>query len=199
MTISQSHDTEGDYRTSRPCYFINHIPCTMRTIIFLVLALFLGSCGDIIPRASKANRKLRRAERLIKQAELLGAQWKKDTAFAKVAFKVPGIKVEFTPKILSAGKPMVFTKDSVITKVLIVKGKAGVDTVYVDTKCPDRVVTKIVPVEVNNTIKAEKSFWQRSWLFFVGVLVGAIAIFWLTKLGPGRNLNITVDNKKQDS
>jgi hypothetical protein len=170
-----------------------------KAVIVVVLALMLASCGDISPKASKANRKLRRAERLIKQAELLGASWKRDTVFTEIAFHVPGVEVEFTPKLMSS-KPMIFRKDSVITKVIIKQGPPGKpDTVEVATKCPDCKGTVKAPTQINNKIKAEKSFWQRSWLFFVGLFAGAIATFWVSKLGPARNLSITVDNKKQDS
>lgn len=128
----------------------------------LLIVFYCASCavfeGPEAREVRKANRHLRKAERHIRKAEQHGAVWKSDTLFKRLGFKVPGIKVQFIPKILTTGKQMIFQKDSVITKILIVPGKNGVDTVYAATDCPERIIYRDVPVSVEKTIDAKKNY-----------------------------------------
>ena len=154
-------------------------------IIGLLLIMFYcASCavfeGPEAREVRKANRHLRKANRHIRKAEQYGAVWRSDTLFKKLNFTVPGVKVQFTPKILTTGKPMIFIKDSVRTIVKIVPGVNGIDTVYAATDCPDQEVTKDVPVSVDNTIEAKKNPtgpWITAVLafFIIGCVTGYIS------------------------
>jgi hypothetical protein len=139
--------------------------------IFSILLLTLcSSCGP--------GYHLRRAEHHIEKAEKKGALWTRDTVFQKMKFTIPGVEVKFTPRVLSSGSPMIFTKDSVITKVLIVKGKSGRDTIRVETKCPDQIVEKDVPVAIDNTISSNKSLWYYAgWFALVAVVFFTVGYF----------------------
>jgi hypothetical protein len=150
----------------------------------LMILFYCTGCGP--------GYHLRRAEYHIKKAEALGAHWHSDTLFKKLSFKVPGIDVRFIPRILTSGEPMIFTKDSVVTTVIVKPGLNGRDTVFVSTKCPDRIIYKTVPVAVNKSIKAGKSTWFYIQLvgltFILGVLIG-----YFLRAGPAKNLTIRFD------
>ena len=159
-------------------------------ILLLLVLIVLNSCGP--------GYHLRRAQHHIRKAEEKGAKWSSQTFYKDVSFKVPGIDVKFTPKILAAGEPMVFVKDSVITRVIIKSGQAGRDTVFVDTKCPDRIVQKSVPVSIEKSIKAGKSFgYYLPWfvlVFIIGVVVG-----YFTRAGPPGRWSISFDKTEKPS
>lgn len=156
----------------------------------LFILFYCSGCGP--------SYHLRRAQHHIKKAELKGAVWSRDTLFKKLNLKVPGIKVEFEPRILTSGKPMIFIKDSVRTEVLIKSGKNGVDTVYVDTKCPDSTIEEKVPVAINNKIEAGQTFWQKAGIFFLVFLAGVAVGIWIWA-GPAKNVTINLKNEKPPS
>jgi hypothetical protein len=165
----------------------------MRKLITLSIGLLLimfycSSCG--------VNYNLRRARYHIARAEAKGAKWSSDTLFKKLSFNVPGSKVQFIPKPIVYNQPMTFEKDSVITKVIIKKTPSGRDTVYVDTKCPDRIVYRDVPYKVENELSAEKSFWQKAGYFLMVFLIG-LAVGYYLRSGPARNLTVNVSNKEK--
>jgi hypothetical protein len=158
----------------------------------LMILFYCTGCSSVW----KADRHLRIAKRHIRKAEALGAKWSSDTLFKKLSFKVPGIDVKFTPRILTSGKPMIFTKDSVVTTVIVKPGLNGRDTVLVQTKCPDRIIYKTVPVVVNKQIKAGKSIWYYAgWAAMIAVVFFTFGYF--TRAGPGKQLSIHFDKAEK--
>lgn len=150
-------------------------------VIFLILAWLLFSCGSA-HHLRRAERLKKRMDEQIQKAVEKGATVRRDTVFQRVSFKVPGIKVEFTPKIISdKSLPMIFIKDSVITKVVIRPGINGRDTVYVETDCPDQVAEKDVAVGINQDIDAKQNynFWDiLKWFLIAFILGGLVRHFW---------------------
>jgi hypothetical protein len=157
----------------------------------LIIAVMLSGCG--------ANYHLKRAQHHIRKAEALGSKWSSDTLFKKLELKIPGAKVEFIPKILTPGTPMIFVKDSVRTEVLVVDGPGVHDTVKVFTDCPDRVIIRNIPVEVNRTIKA-KSQWKNSLYWFVaGLIIGFIAcLFFFNRTGGKIEIDLSDVQKRKN-
>jgi hypothetical protein len=128
------------------------------TLLFLFALMFLSGC--------KSAHHLRRAEHFekkkqeqIQKAIDKGAKVRRDSVMKNIKFKVPGVKVEFTPKIISdKSLPLIFIKDSVITKVIFRQGINGRDTVFVATDCPDQEVSKDVAVAENTNIEAKQNW-----------------------------------------
>jgi hypothetical protein len=148
---------------------------------YIILLILLSSCGSA--------HHLRRAERLdarkqeqIQKAIAKGAKVKRDTTFKTVTFKVPGVKVEFTPKVLhDKSQPLIFIKDSVITKVVFRQGINGKDTVFVATDCPDAEVSEQVPVAINTDIDAKQN-WKTMEVIgyiFMALIIGAGGMYLL--------------------
>lgn len=128
-------------------------------LTLLLIALLLFSCG---PAA-----KLRRAEKLIKKAELLGAKWHTDSVQVKVPVILKEIRVDsiFRDKV---GDTVVITKDRVkVTYVrlpgdsVFIQGESKTDTVY-------HTVTKTVNKVIHAPDKGLK-WWQL-------ILIGAGAM-----------------------
>jgi hypothetical protein len=163
-------------------------------LLALIMALFvlmmMAACGP--------NYHLRRAEHHIKKAKLKGADWSSDTLFKKLSFKVPGVSVEFTPKILTSGEPMIFEKDGVITEVQIKPGLPGKpDSIKVKTDCPPQTITKEVPISINNSIKAGRSLWADISIWLLIALAFFTLGYW-ARDGP-RLFKIVVDNSEKPS
>jgi hypothetical protein len=133
-----------------------------------VMALILSSCGS--------NYHLKKAKYHIERAKEKGAVIKSDTVYKQVKFKVDALRVQFTPKPLVFKEPIFFTKDSVITKVLIKN-----NTVYTTTECPERIIEKEVPVYIKQEIKPKEpkyNWWQ---LILFGLIVGffgGVIVMW---------------------
>lgn len=133
---------------------------------YLLLSVaLLSSCGPA--------GKLRRAEKLIKKAELQGATWKTDTVYVERTVFVPETRVDsiFTVK---PGDSVLIFKDRLEVKI---KRLAG-DTIFVDAKCDTVTITERIPVVVNREITAKG--WLRWWhlviAFFAGAIIGRFVI-----------------------
>jgi hypothetical protein len=107
--------------------------------IAVILAL-LTSCSSM---------KLRRAERLIKKAEQLGATWRTDTVTIEHPFFLPEIRRD-TTVIIKPGDTVVIEKERLRVQLVRAPG----DTVYVEAVCAADTVYKEVPVAVTKTIEA---------------------------------------------
>lgn len=137
-------------------------------VIFALVAV-LVSCGPVA--------KLRKAEKLIAEAEKKGAVWhvktRTDTVFRVDTIRVAGDSLKTLVKYTT--DTIVVTKDKVVTKIKITPGK----TVYVETKCPEKVVIKKVPHIVTNTvnkeIRAGLATWQVIGLCIFFLLLGFMA------------------------
>ena len=95
-------------------------------ILIIISALLLTSCG---PAA-----KLRRAERLIRKAEAMGAVWHVDTVFTEREIPVPRVHRD-TVVVNAPGDTIYITKERLRVKV-----KVSHDSVYVSGEClPDTI------------------------------------------------------------
>lgn len=138
----------------------------MKTILpYFLLAVALASCGPA--------GKLRRAEKLIKKAELQGATWTADTVWVQRTVVRPQIDTD-TLVVIKPGDSVVIFKDRLQVKI---KRLAG-DTVFVEAKCKADTVKVKVPVNVYRTITAKG--WLRWWhlliAFVVGVVLGRLVL-----------------------
>lgn len=132
---------------------------------YIIAGLILAGCG---PQA-----KLKRAERLIKKAELQGAQWKYDTVYKDTTIFITGTRVDsifsFRP-----GDSVVIWKDRL--KVIVKRIKA--DTIRIDAACLPDTVKIQVPVKVEKVIYApEKGLKTWQWIIIAlaaGLIVGII-------------------------
>ena len=126
----------------------------------LILMLFAYGCS---PKAQ-----LRRAERLIKKAELGGADWKHDTTFVKVPVFITETSVD-TLFITKPGDTVVLNRDRLHVKYINLPG----DSVFIEGKCDSVVVYKEVPVIVTNVVSAPQSnkLW---WLLAIALAVVTI-------------------------
>lgn len=131
----------------------------MRTLATVIAIILLASCSP----ASK----LRRAEKLIKRAELAGAVWSSDTVFKEIPVFIERVALDtvFVPKV---GDTVVLTKDRLQVKYVRLRG----DTVFIDAECLPDTIKVNVPTIINREITAEcRIKW---WHVLIGFVVGAI-------------------------
>lgn len=135
-----------------------------RFVPYLIIAILTVA----ISCAPKATRQLRRAEKLIRKAELNGANWKTDTVFVTKEVVTPLVSTD-TVVQLTYDTITVF-KDRVLTKV-----KVSPKEVYIKSEClPDTLFVK-VPVTVTKTIEAPPCYqWIKWWWLVVAFGCGAI-------------------------
>lgn len=128
---------------------------------YILIVIVLCSCSS----ASK----LRRAEKLIKQAEEMGATWHVDTVTVKIPYAVPEIHVKEVHHALP-GDTVRLIKDRLQIKYVRLKG----DSVFIEGKCKSDTVMVEVPVTIVKTIKAKQGFslWQLIVLALVMLLAG---------------------------
>jgi len=125
--------------------------------IVAVLAT-LTACG---PAA-----KLRRAKRLIAQAEAQGATWSVDTVFAITT--VPIKSVEHDTVVYNVpGDTIVIIRDKLRVKLKVMR-----DSIYVKGECLPDTIKVIVPVQVNKTIECPRGI--RWWEAVLGVLLAFV-------------------------
>lgn len=123
----------------------------------IVIAMMLASCGSAY--------KLRRAERLIKKAEAMGAVWHVDTVFTDWEVPVPAVQRD-TVILNAPGDTIFLDKERLRVKVLVRH-----DSVYVSGECPPDTIKITVPVTVTKTITAKTGPPWWFWVMFAGVFV----------------------------
>jgi len=136
---------------------------------FLIL-LILCSCAS-----NKANRKLKRAERLTNEAIALGAKVQADTVYKEIPVFIPQVRVDsiFTSKV---GDTVYLEKERLKIKYIKLAG----DSVYIEGKCEADTVKIEVPISVTKEIKTGLGVltvvqWSILALIVGGVLV---KVFW---------------------
>lgn len=137
----------------------------MKTTV-IILSLLLISCGP--------NYYLRRAERNLKKAEMLGAQIGSDTIYKYVNVYVPDVKKDtvFTSK---PGDTIYISKDRLRIKYVNLPG----DSVFIKGECKDSIITVKHPIVINRTIKSvrNKLPWWVYAVFGVCALVITVLCF----------------------
>jgi hypothetical protein len=136
----------------------------------LLIALILCSCAS-----NKANRKLKRANRLIGEAEQLGVKWKSDTIFKTIPVFIESVKYDsiFTSR---QGDTVYMEKERLKIKYVRLPG----DSVYIEGKCDSVTVIKEVPISVTKEIKTGLGVLTVVQWSVLALLVGAVLarIFW---------------------
>lgn len=139
----------------------------MRYLIFL---LILCSCAS-----NKANRKLKRAERLTREAIELGAKVTADTIYTERLIFVDSIRVDsiFTAKV---GDTVYLTKDRLKVTYIRLPG----DSVYIEGKCEADTVKINVPVSVIKEIKSGLSVLVVVQWSILALIIGIVLckVFW---------------------
>lgn len=123
-----------------------------------ILLLLLTACGPL--------SKLRRAERLINKAELLGAKWHQDTVYVNVRIPIPEVKTD-TILVSAEGDTVYITKDRLKIKYVNLPG----DSIFIEGECAADTVYKNVPVTVIKTIEAKCTPWWKWFLIGMGVML----------------------------
>lgn len=131
----------------------------MKTPIAILAVILLASCSP----ASK----LRRAEKLIKKAELQGAEWKIDTVWSERVVFVPETRVD-SIVIVKPGDSVVIFKERLEVKIKRLRG----DTIFIDAACLPDTIKVNVPTIINREITAKG--WLRWWHLLIVIVVGAI-------------------------
>lgn len=140
------------------------------SLSIIVGLLLMASCSP--------ESKLRRAKRLITQAENSGLKWKSDTVFQEVTLTVPVVQFDTVVKVQDWHDTITVVKDRVTTKVLV---RPETKTVYIASKCDSVVIVKKVPYTVEREIRVGDSFWTNLKQGFLWLLVG-FAVCWVLKL-----------------
>lgn len=140
--------------------------------IFLIMA-------GVIASGCSPSDKLRRAKRLIDEAVAAGAKWKSDTVFQEVRVVVPEIKFDTVVRRVDFRDTIIVTKEKAVTRVKI---NTVTRDVFVETKCPEKIVIKKVSHTVNREIKVGYSLMGLVWRCAVSSLILAAIVFGLCKL-----------------
>jgi hypothetical protein len=127
---------------------------------YLFIVLILASCS---PAA-----KIRRAEKLIKRAEELGARWHVDSVVTEIEMPVPQIQTD-TIVHIKRGDTVVIEKD----RLKVVIRRVARDTIMVSAECQADTIRTKVTKTITKTIKAPGySLWQMIILALVFLFVG---------------------------
>lgn len=132
----------------------------MRYLIFL---LILCSCS--------ANGKLRRAERLIKQAEAMGSSWHVDTVYTEIPVYIDSVRVD-SIFVAQVGDTVVIEKERLKLRYVRLPG----DSVYIEAECKADTVYKRVPVTVTKTIQAKTNWWLYFFMGFGACLLVVVVV-----------------------
>lgn len=126
----------------------------------------------VILSCSSAS-KLRRAEKLIKKAEELGAVWHVDSVSKEILVPVPQVSTDTVLKV-KVGDTVIVEKDRL---KVVIKRLAG-DTVRIEAACKADTVRTRVTTTITKTIEAKgKIRWYHLGLaFLVGAIVGRFVI-----------------------
>ena len=126
----------------------------MAVIITVAVMLALSSCSS----SQIANRKLRRADKLIKQAEALGVKIKQDTVFVEKVIPGPETTVNVpVDRLIHSTDTFTVYQDKIKLHYVTYR-----DTLRVRVECPDSVIK--APIIVNRTIHCpdcpKDKFWK---------------------------------------
>lgn len=135
----------------------------------IVIALLVTGCS--------AANKVRRAERLLREAEAMGLNWhnvtKTDTVYRDTVLVVKAIEVDTLVKYST--DTITVVKNNVVTRVKINPGK----TVYIDTKCPEQKIVYRERTAINThtkkSLKAGLTTWQIIGIALFCFLLGFMA------------------------
>jgi hypothetical protein len=142
----------------------------MKNLALPLALLIMVSCS---PEA-----RLRRAAKLIAKAEASGIQWKADTVFHEIKVLVPQVRVDTILRSVNFRDTLIITKHDVVTKV---KVNTVTRDVFVDTKCPEKIVIKKVPYTVSRDIRVGDSWWKKLSLSIFWLIIGAGAMWVLVR------------------
>jgi hypothetical protein len=130
---------------------------------FLIILLLFTGCAS-----NKANRKLKRANRLIAQAEQLGVKWHTDTVYKEIPVFIPQVRTD-SIFVTTEGDTVYIQKDRLRITFIDLPG----DSVFIEGKCDSLTKIVEVPVTVTKEIKTGKSVLE---VVQVAVLVGLICL-----------------------
>lgn len=128
---------------------------------YLIIILVLCSCS--------ANNKLRRAERLIKEAENKGAVWHVDTVYKEIPVFIDSVRVDsiFVAKV---GDTVVIEKERLKLRYIRLAG----DSVFIEAECKADTVYQKVPITVTKTIEA-----KTNWIYFFALGFGVCLLMFI--------------------
>lgn len=139
-------------------------------LLMMAVILGLASCSPQV--------KLRKAKRLIAQAEASGLEWKSDTVFQEVKVIVPQTHFDTVLRQVNFRDTLVVENDKVVTRV---KVNTVTRDVFVETKCPEKVVIKKVPYTVTREIAVGDTFWTNAKQVLLAILLTFIATWLLCR------------------
>lgn len=130
----------------------------------------MNPCGPVLIMATlflgcSASYHLKRAEKHLKKAELLGAQVRVDTIYKTISVAVPETHFDTVLTVQNFRDTIVVSKDKIVTKI---KFDTLTRRLYVHTIQKADTVRIEVPVTVTKEIKSGWPWW---WLI-VAVLAG---------------------------
>ena len=134
----------------------------MKTYLPWLLLLIGGIVVSCSPSA-----KLRKAERLIKQAEASGISWHVDTVYQMTPIAIESVRVDSVIVALP-GDTVTIEKDRLKIKYVRLPG----DSVFIEGECKGDTIYKAVPVTVTKSITAKG--WLRWWHLVIAFVVGAV-------------------------
>jgi hypothetical protein len=114
----------------------------MRTLSCILLVLFFTGCAS-----NKANRKLKRAERLTQQAIALGAVITADTVYKEIPVFIPQVRVD-SIFVSEVGDTVVIQKERLQIRYVKLPG----DSIYIEGKCDSLTKIVEVPITVTKTV-----------------------------------------------
>jgi hypothetical protein len=132
---------------------------------FLIILLLFTGCAS-----NKANRKLKRANRLIAEAVALGAEVHPDTVYKEIPVFIPQVRTD-SIFVTEVGDTVYIEKDRLKIKFIDLPG----DSVFIEGKCDSLTKIVEVPVTVTKEIKTGLSVlvvvqWSILALIIGGVL-----------------------------
>jgi hypothetical protein len=132
----------------------------MKFLLYIILLLLLTSCGQ--------RFHVKRMKHHMDKALQKGAHLGTDTTFIERNIKIEGVRVEFTPKPITLNDTIYFTKEKVVTKILLKH-----DSLFVETNCPDTVF-HFKERTITKTVTAVKSTWLKWWYLLIALAVGLV-------------------------
>src|SRR6188768_209627 len=151
----------------------------MKNQIVLILVLLIVACGVI---SCSPQSKIKRAQRLIREAENAGVEFTADTVYQTITVTTPRIDVDTVFRDVTFRDTLVLPQNKVVTKVKI---NTVTKEVFVKTKCPEQSKKVVVTHTVKKTLKVGDTRLQKFgraalWLV-IGIILG-FAGCWFGKL-----------------